>query len=306
MDKEHHERNLDLSFPDRQNPDYVPPRSVVGELPRGFRQALLDAFNTTIADELDHTPAHNWTTEKIYQFLVEEIQIMWRDEVRTKYPFGVGFDWLTPLIKSGDADVIVHLLDFILRDPGAGQAGDVIEGVFKTNRSAYAVGTSQDAEGRTIRYLYPARDEDSAEVVQAALELAAISDRGGVIRAREHIRKGSDYLNATSSPDLRAAVGAGFNALEAIAKEITGDPKKDDPVKAMLKIGKKLPYGLRHPIVVKLCGYAHKRRHDEVIETDPDDAQLFLDICTLIMGVASTKLTTQPRGEDNNDNAELH
>ena len=304
MDKEHHERNLHLSYRNRENPDYAPVRLVKGELTHGFRNALAYAFNKTIAEALGswetnaetgaqffHNPANYWATEKIYQFLIDE-KGEWYDTVRTKFYFGVGFEYVAPLIKSGDADDIVTLCDFILRDPGAGQVGDVIAWVFNNNPSAYAVEISQDAEGWTIRYIHPARDEDSAEVVHRSLDKA---NQAGDVRAREHIREGRAHLK---NKKLAAAVGEGRKALDAIGMQITTKPNQDF-VKAMLRIF--TDNFIAKEIGTELRKYADPLQHGanrvEPI-TDPDEVLFFLDICTIIVGFASTKF--QSNREDDN------
>ncbi len=211
--------------------------------------------------------------------------------------------YIAALLEGGPADEVVNLCDYFMRDWTTHQVGGKIAEVFQDNPSAYAIETTQNAEGRTIRYLYPAMDEMSAELLGGSIENI---NESGAIGIHTHIRQGATCLDAR---DYAGGVREGYLALESVARQLTGKPKQQLS-EALREIRKNelIPDPALGEIIDTISGklsrYANQQegaRHSLTTKDKPDigsqEALFFYGMCIMATGYLASKLTMQQNGE---------
>lgn len=319
MDKQYHADLLQvdphLTYLQREGKSPLPEMARAGHLSRYFRRELMLAFEyvclnrDTYTDPMGNTvmPNHfqaNWDIlhRKLYDYKMYVLDL---------YPSEIPYSnwegdlkYIIRLLEGGPADEVVNLCDYFMRDWTTHQVGDKIAEVFRNNPSAYAIETTQNAEGRTLRYLYPAMDEMSAELLEGSIENI---NESGAIGVHTHIRQGATCLDAR---DYAGGVREGYLALESAARQLTGKPKQQlsDALKDIRNNKELIPdpalWEIIDTISGKLSRYANQQegpRHSLTTKDEPDissqEALFFYGMCIMAAGYLASKLTMQQNGE---------
>ena len=318
MDKQYHADLLQvdphLTYLQREGKSPLPEMARARHLSRSFRRELMLAFQyvclnrDTYRDPMGNTvmPNHfqaNWDIlhRKLYDYKMYVLDL---------YPSEIPYSnwegdlkYIIRLLTGSEADDVVNLCDYFMRDWTTHQVGGKIAEVFQNNPSAYAIETTQNAEGRTLRYLYPAMDEMSAELLEGSIENI---NESGAIGVHTHIRQGATCLDAR---DYAGGVREGYLALESVARQLTGKSKQQLS-EALREIRKNelIPAPALGEIIDAISGklsrYANQQegaRHSLTTKDEPDigsqEALFFYGMCIMAAGYLASKLTMQQNGE---------
>ena len=320
---QHHLDNPHLTYEEREGRGPLPEMATPGHLSMRFRRKLILAFETLAYEPSEYINAigeparafntarsnQNFLINKLRDYEIHVLEYLLSEISETDGESALYFikGLLEDAPADGEAESVVNFCDYFLRDPGAGEVGDAIAGVFYNNPSAYAVVATQDTEGLPIRMLYPAIGEMSAEVMGEAISHIYYSDVKGV---QTLLRQARDRLD---DRDYAGGVERGYAAVESAAKQValqrTGKAPSTlgralDKIRATESKPDPAQDVIFDVVKGKIGRYANDEegiRHSLFTKDAPDigsaQALFFYAMCVMAADYLTSKLAEHPNGE---------